>query len=466
MAEKNPNEVARDTRLLFQKGNDALLRDNFDYAIDLFNQVLTKEPTFFECRKALRTAQFKKAGKGGGFFKKMLNSASSQPMVAKGQMALRKDPAEALQIAEQILNSDPSSSGGHRIVVEASKAMAMPRTAALSLEVLLKNSPRDKEAGIELANALAEIGDRDRGERVLMELTRIYPNDSDVGQALKDLSARNTLSEGGYDSLASGEGSYRDILKDQKQAVALEQEQRVQKTEDVAERLIGEYETRLKTEPDNLKVLRSLAELFTQKKQYDRALECYERVKKTDVGGGDSTLDRAIAETRGRQFDDQIEKLDPAAPEYAQTLAKLNADKLAFQAAECQSRAERFPTDLAIRFELGVLLFQTGKIGDAIQEFQKAQGNPHKRIAAMSYLGQCYARRKMFDLAARAFQNAIKEKPTFDDEKKELLYHLGSVFESMGKKEEAIEQLKQIYETDIGYRDVAAKVDAYYSGQG
>ena len=34
----------------------------------------------------------------------------------------------------------------------------------------------------------------------------------------------------------------------------------------------------------------------------------------------------------------------------------------------------------------------------------------------------------------------------------------------MGKKEEAIEQFKLIYETDIGYKDVAAKVDAYYSG--
>ena len=35
----------------------------------------------------------------------------------------------------------------------------------------------------------------------------------------------------------------------------------------------------------------------------------------------------------------------------------------------------------------------------------------------------------------------------------------------MDKKEEAIEQFKLIYEVDIGYKDVAAKVDKYYSGQ-
>ncbi len=44
MAEKSLNEIPRDLRMLFTKGNDALQRDNFDYAIDLFNQVLAKEP--------------------------------------------------------------------------------------------------------------------------------------------------------------------------------------------------------------------------------------------------------------------------------------------------------------------------------------------------------------------------------------------------------------------------------------
>src|SRR6185436_3076309 len=138
------SEITRDVRMLFQKGNDALLRENYDYAVDLFNQVLEKEPGLFEARKALRTAQAKKSGDGGGFFKKAWSSASSSPMVAKGQMALRKNPAEALQIAEQILNGDPNNSGAHRIVVEAATVMELPRTAVLSLEILVKNSPKDK----------------------------------------------------------------------------------------------------------------------------------------------------------------------------------------------------------------------------------------------------------------------------------------------------------------------------------
>src|SRR5690349_3291590 len=88
MAEKSLNDLTRELRVLFTKGHDALQRDNFDYAIDLFNQVLAREPGLYECRKELRTAQLRKAGGGGGFMKKMWSSASSSPMVVKGEATL------------------------------------------------------------------------------------------------------------------------------------------------------------------------------------------------------------------------------------------------------------------------------------------------------------------------------------------------------------------------------------------
>ena len=210
--------------------------------------------------------------------------------------------------------------------------------------------------------------------------------------------------------------------------------------------------------------MRSLAELYTQKKQFGRSLELYERIRNSEMGN-DSSLERSISDTIVRRFDYQLEQLDPASPDYAAQSAKVQAEKLNFQMTDCQKRVEKYPTDMALRFEMGQFYFQAGKINEAIQEFQKAQGNPHKRSAAMSCLAQCYAKRKMFDLAARTLQNAIKEKVVFDDEKKDLVYNLGCVLESMGKKEEAIEQFKLIYEMDIGYKDIAAKVDAYYANQ-
>src|SRR5678816_887828 len=292
MAEKTLNELTRELRVVFTKGHDALQRDNFDYAINLFNQVLEREPGLYECRRELRAAQMRKAGTGGGFMKKMWSSASSQPMVAKGEVALRRNPAEALQVAEQILNGDPNNTGAHRLIVKAATALEMPHTAVLSLEILYHNIPKDKEIAIQLANGLANTGEVKRGEQILTNLQSSMPHDNDIAQALKNISARNTMDEGGYDTLADGSGSYRDILRNKEEAVTLEQQNRVERSEDSTDRLINEYETRLRTEANNLKLVRSLAELYAQKKQFDKSLAYYDRLKSSDMGN-DASLDRA-----------------------------------------------------------------------------------------------------------------------------------------------------------------------------
>lgn len=465
MAEKNTNEVSRDARVLFQKATEAAQRENLDYAIALFNQLLANEPAFFDCRKALRQAQFKKAGAAkSGFFKKMLSGAGSSPQVAKAQMILRSNPAGAMAVAEDILNGDPNSSAGHRIIVEAATTLELPRTAVLSYETLAQNSPKDKKLIIEYAKAVAAIGEGTRAEHLLMDLMREIPNDNEINQALKDLSARKTLNEGGYAALEDGSGSYRDVLKNKEQAVALEQEGRIQKSEDVAENLITEYENRLRQEPKNLKLLRDLAELHTQKNQFDQALAYYDQLKRSDMGN-DSSLDQAITNTKLRQFDQQIAEINPFDPNHAELVAGLKEQKANFQLTECQKKVDRFPTDMGIRYEMGVLYFQAGKINEAAAEFQKAKNNPHKRVPAINYLAQCFVKKKMFDMAARNFQTAIDEKLVLDEEKKDLIYNLGSVLEIMGKKVEAIDQFKILYEADMSYRDVGAKVDAFYSGQ-
>lgn len=463
MAEKRVSEVARAWRELYEKGVQAVQRQNLDYAIELFTQALLKEPAFYECREALRGAQLKKAGAAGGFFKKVLGTASSSPMVAKAQLSLRNSPIEALHTAEQILNSDPRNESAHKVLAEAALAVDLPRTAVLSLDFVYKNDPRDRTIALRLAEALAAAGQIPRAESILVELQRSAPNDAGVTDALKNLSARRTMDEGGYENIADGKGSYRDILKDKQEAVALEQANRQVKT-DVTAELIAEYEKRLRTESSNLTLLRQVAELYAQKKEFGRALEYYEKISSSHAGA-DPSLEKAISDLRIKKLDWDLEHLEPNALDYAEQKSRLEAERQNFLLSDAQRRIEKYPTDLALRFELGELYFRAGRISEAIQEFQKAQSNPNKRVQAMSYLGQCFVKRGINDLAARTFQNAIKEKPVIDEEKKDLIYQLGLVLEKMGKGEDAIEQLKQIYEIDIGYKDVAARVDAFYAGK-
>src|SRR5213078_272736 len=274
MPEKSVTAVSRPLREQYEKGLAALQRQNLDYAVAIFAQVLQQEPGFYACREALRATQVKKTGGKSGFLKKMFGTASSSPLLAKGQIALRTNPVEAINIAEQLLNSDPNNIAAHKLLADAALAADLPRTAALSLEIAFKSSP-DREIALKLGQALARAGLPERAERILNELARTFPNDPEIAKVFKNVSARRTMSEGGYESLEDGTGSYRDILRDKQEAVALEQEKRVVKTGDVADQLIAEYEERIAQEPGNLRLLRSAAELYTQKKLFDKALGYY-----------------------------------------------------------------------------------------------------------------------------------------------------------------------------------------------
>ena len=463
MPEKSFNEIPRVERELFEKGLAAVQRNNLDYALVIFNQILSKEPGFYECREHLRGAQLKKAGSGGGFFKKMLGAAGSSPNLAKAQVLLRTNPVEALRAIEDILNSDPNNVMAHKTLADAALAVDFPRTAVLSLEIARKNAPKDQDVALRLAEALVLLGNTTRAMSIYNELKRLNPHDTELEMAIKNLSASQTMAEGGYDAIAGGNASYRDILRNKEEAVSLEQANRVEKAEDIGLRLIAEYEARLVNEPKNLKLRRDIAELYTQVKQFDRALDYYNQIV-AEEGLNDASLEKAITETTARKFDHQIAQLDATAPDYAERLAALQAERKDYLIKDCRRRVDKYPNDLAIRFEMGLLLFQAGRFGEAVAEFQKSQNNPHLRIRSLLFLGQSFLGRNMNDLAVRQFQNALKEKVGFDDERKEILYWLGVALEKMGKRDEAIEQFKLIYEVDSAYRDVAARVDAYYAG--
>lgn len=460
MPEKSLNEIPRALREQYEKGVAAFQRQNYDYAITFFSQVLLKEPGFYDCRQALRATQFKKTGGTSSFFKKMIGGVN--PMLGKGQLALRKNPLEALQIAEQILNGDPNSNSAHKLMADAALAADLPRTAILSLEIVAKNSPDDADTSLELAEAYSRVGQIDKAEAIYNELAQTRANDPKFSEILKNFHAHKTMAEGGYNNLAGGQGSYRDILKDKQEAVALEQENRQFKDEDVSEKLLREYQERLLAEPGNSRLMRNIAELYTQRGEFDRAIEFYQRITSME-GGNDPSLQKAITSVELKKLDAIMSELNPDSPDYGQQVEELKRQRETFMLEECKKRVDQYPNDLQLRFELGEQYFKAGRIGEAIQEFQKTQSNPHRRVQSLSYLGRCFAARNMFDLAARTLQNALKEKLAFDDEKKELIYSLGAVLEKMGKRDEAIEQFKQIYEVDIGYKDVAAKVDAFYA---
>ena len=160
----------------------------------------------------------------------------------------------------------------------------------------------------------------------------------------------------------------------------------------------------------------------------------------------------------------RLSQLDPSAPDHAEKVAKLQAEKQAYQLAECQKRAERFPTDLQIRFELGQLYFQIGQDHRGHEGVSEGPGQPAPAHSALSYLAQCFAGGASTTSPPRTFQDAIKEKLVFDEEKKELIYLLGCVFEKHGQAGRGDRAVQADLRRGRRLQGRAREIDAFYAG--
>ncbi|MCF7689031.1 MAG: tetratricopeptide repeat protein [Cephaloticoccus sp.] len=128
-----------------------------------------------------------------------------------------------------------------------------------------------------------------------------------------------------------------------------------------------------------------------------------------------------------------------------------------------QELVDRHPLDADARFRLAELLLVRGEIEHAIAQYQQVQKVPKLRVRSLLGLARCFRSRGLHDLAIAQLRTAKSELATLDDLKKEVVYELGSVLEQDKQGEAAIAEFKEIYREDIGFRDVAAKINAHYA---
>jgi len=84
-------------------------------------------------------------------------------------------------------------------------------------------------------------------------------------------------------------------------------------------------------------------------------------------------------------------------------------------------------------------------------------------LKAINLLGRCYGELEMLDLAVKQLEEGSKEMLSMDAMKKEMVYNLGLAYERMGEQEKSLGCMKQIYEVDYGYKDVARRVESSYA---
>jgi tetratricopeptide (TPR) repeat protein len=459
--EKELNETQRSHWL---KAVAAIELRNFGYAISLLQGILKQEPQFLTGRQLLRRAEVTKSKSA----KKSFFNISTAPIaIMKAQREIKKDPKHAVEMLEKVLEKEPYNRRANLVLKEAALAAGWPEIGVFALRTLLEENPRDVKVLHGLSRLYHELGESDREVEIYNQITQINPLDAEALRRGKDASAHASMKSGGWTEAES----YRDVIKDKEAAISLEQQSRMRLTGESLDQQIAETYARQKLEPVNIDLARRLGALNEQKEDFEAAIGWYQYAADL-TKGADAGLIRKVSDLKTKRLDREIaaheEFLSTHTPThelYGKKSEELKAAKKSraeILLDDARDRAERNPTDLQLRFELGGHLVDAGRFREAVPELQRARQNPNARLKAMNLLGRCYGELGMLDLAMKQLEEASSEIVSMDAMKKEILYNLGLVYEKLGAREKSLNCMKQIYQADYGYKDVAQRVESSY----
>jgi tetratricopeptide (TPR) repeat protein len=436
---------------------------NPGYAVDILSNILVRHPGCLEARKVLHQAQQRaKSGQSkglGALFQKLTGLASG------GDAKVKKNPEKALESAEQLLAANPANPAGYKMLGAAAEALELKETAAFAYEELFELDKANSEYAKSLMRAYIEIGKTKQAVEIGDRAYRANPSDDEVQALIRQASVAQTMEKGKWEE----DKSFRDKLKDEDEAQKLEQASRAKTGESGLRSLIEDAKKAVEKEPENINHYRELANNYRKLGEYDDALEWVEKARELESGRADVNLERLVGTLKREKMQKGIAEVEtklesnPEDAEAQAELEKLRAEEHDFRREQAQLLVQRYPNEFSYRFELGEIYFADGETDHAIKELQLALRAPKVRVAALILLGKAYLAKGFHDLAAEQLQTAKSEIPGMTEQKKDVLYQLGSAYEQQGDMDKAMVEFKALYGADITYRDVAMKIDDFYN---
>lgn len=452
-AELDPRHQA-----LWKKALISAERKNWEYVIDQLLPIVIANVGFIDGRKLLRSAEGEVTGGSGGK-KFSFGLGGFKP-------SSKKEPAEQIaDMEENVFRKDPFNLNANEQLYDIAMKMHFPELAAFALETIRAGHPDNTKHMHKLAQHYMAHQEPEKASEVYRLIVKVDPRDMEAIKGEKDAAARTSILRQGW-----GGDNFRNAIKDSGEAAKLEMLSRQGMTQEQMEQFLAETIEQYNADQTNILIVKRMSDLYEKLGQIENALMFYDYA--LTLNPGDVALQRKVEIIRDKVQDQQIEDFEreieanPDAPDIEEKraqVAEIRRQRASVVINEAKGRVDRNPTDKTLRYELGQAYFNAGMFTEAIPELQQAKSNPNMRIKAILLLGRCFERKNMNDLAKTSLMEASKELLIMDAIKKEVLYELANVLEKMGDKPGSLEALKEIYNADYGYKDVAKRVESSYS---
>ena len=467
MPVKKEQDLAPSLRQLWSKAAEAIELQNFGYAISLLRAILKQEPEFLIGRQLLRRTE---RSKNKLQKKTSFLIPASAIWIMKAQRQLKKDPRRAVEMIEEILEHEPSNRQANLVLKEAALAAGWPVVAVFALQTLLEEDANDSSVLHELGELYRQLGETDKEVQAYNRIMQLVPSDSVAARLYKDALANASIKASGWNQAQS----YDNLIKNNEAADSSDQDDRLVMNPESLDEQIRETLARHQSDARSVTLARRLGDLYGLKEDLENAFAWYQYAGDL-TNHSDASLTQKISDLSKKCLDREIAEHErflathgpeePLIGERSEMLILAKKRRVELLLNDARRRRDLNPADHELLLDLGEQLFHAGQFREALPELQQARQNPSTRLKAMSLLGRCYRELGMLDLAAQQFEKAAEEIQPTDAMRKEILYNLGLVYELLGEGDKSIATMKQIYEVEYGYRDVAYRVESSYAKQ-
>jgi tetratricopeptide (TPR) repeat protein len=333
---------------------------------------------------------------------------------------------------------------------------------------MIRNSKKQSKSDyVKAKNLFSQVGAWDEAFMAGEAAVKIDPSDAGLVQDLKQLTAQRAIVSGGYEDAANEKGNFRTAVKD------LEEQQRLEDESSILggsadERAVEHARKELEENMGSPEAVQKLAKLLLRQNTaeatsdaHDVYMAGYERLKqyRFRMAAGDIRLHES--EEKVRVLEKQLEET-PDDETLRDRITAASADLTSLKAAEFGERAVKYPTDRAIKFELGNVLFEQGDFESAMANFQDSKDEPKFKVASAHRLGRCFAEEGWNQEAVAEYRESLESlDATSRDMELPIKYDMMVSLIALARDsrsrelaEEAAEICSAIVRKDIKYRDI------------
>ncbi|MBU8901224.1 MAG: tetratricopeptide repeat protein [Victivallales bacterium] len=458
MKEKSLKDVTVKLREIYNRAIDAGRKKNWDYAIDLMLNVLSKEPTLQIARQELRKFEAEKSD-GLGFISKIFAQIKASIKVPKFRILAKKDPVKAILQYEKLLGEYLYNNTVLNALADAAIAKGAFFISIDDLEIIHDKSPRNEVNLRKLADCYHELKDGMAYLSIFQEIGKLHPNDLTVQSEVRSALAFSTMHKANWET----EGSTQDKAHDKESQEAEKLAEGSIHDDSQAEILIEKYTKELE-EKESSEIRRKLAEAYSMLGQYEKAIEHLTAIQ-TNLGSMDPSIDKLIEVAYLSNIDANIKELSKNPSQYEspeEQVVDLQQHRVQYRLKHALERVEIYPNDTQLRYDLALMHFETENFDAALEEFQKARKNPQRKRSCIVYIGRCFENKNQFDMAIDQFTEALADMPEMSNEKMDALYYLGIAHEALEQNDKALGYFKEIYQNNINYKDIAQRIQKHY----